>query len=236
MYNDETGWRVRGQKAWMWIMANEESTVYWAAESRGKGIFEGMYGNSNAKSMHDGYSLYKSVAGEENSLNCWAHVLRFAHEETYQHPEGSQGKMICQELVITFHLKQTIPKDRLEQVARDRLDKLLSWIPEDEAVKKIQNRVTEQKQGLINALLYTPDGTNNLGERELRPIVILRGITNGSNTFEGMETTAILASIVQTIMRNKKKENYSSQMQGYLHQGIQSKYPQYLHPPSYDTS
>ena len=54
MYNDETGWNVNGQKAWMWIMINEQTTVYVAAESRGKGIFEQMYGQSTAISMHDG--------------------------------------------------------------------------------------------------------------------------------------------------------------------------------------
>ncbi len=51
MYNDETGWLVRGKSAYMWIMATEDKkladgsmqggmTVYIAAESKGKGIFE----------------------------------------------------------------------------------------------------------------------------------------------------------------------------------------------------
>lgn len=40
IYMDETGWLVKGEKAWMWIMANEETTVYVPAESRGKGIAE----------------------------------------------------------------------------------------------------------------------------------------------------------------------------------------------------
>lgn len=40
MYQDETGWLIHGQKAWMWIMANENTTVYVAAESGGKGIAE----------------------------------------------------------------------------------------------------------------------------------------------------------------------------------------------------
>lgn len=34
MYNDETGWQVKGKTAWMWIAANEETTICKAAESR----------------------------------------------------------------------------------------------------------------------------------------------------------------------------------------------------------
>src|SRR6266568_4597743 len=93
MYNDETGWLVHGQKAWMWIMATSDKnhadgtieagiTVYVAAESRGKDIFKEMYGNSNAYSMHDGYTGYESITGEEKTAYCWTHVLRFAFEET----------------------------------------------------------------------------------------------------------------------------------------------------------
>ncbi len=35
MYNDETGWLVHGQPAWLWVMATYDTTVYQAAEGRG---------------------------------------------------------------------------------------------------------------------------------------------------------------------------------------------------------
>lgn len=94
MYNDETGWRVRGKSAWMWIMTTPDKTqtdgsveagitVYVAAESRGKGIMEEMYGNSQSYSMHDGYAGYTNTVPKDKQLYCWAHVLRFVHEEQY---------------------------------------------------------------------------------------------------------------------------------------------------------
>lgn len=61
MYTDETGWQVRGKGAWMWIMANKDATVYYAAESRGKGIAKELYGNSQAYSMHDGLGSYTNT-------------------------------------------------------------------------------------------------------------------------------------------------------------------------------
>jgi len=86
MYADETGWLVNGQKAWMWLIASEEVTVYFAAESRGGGIARELYGESQALCMHDGYAAYTNALPESNHLYCWAHLLRFAHEETIVAP------------------------------------------------------------------------------------------------------------------------------------------------------
>ena len=94
IYTDETGWVVNGQTAWMWLMANQDVTVYYAAESRGKGIAQELYGDSQAFSMHDGLPSYTHAIPQEKHLYCWAHVLRFAHEETVSRARG----LACQEL------------------------------------------------------------------------------------------------------------------------------------------
>lgn len=105
MYNDETSWLVNGQKAWLWIMANKDVTVYVAAESRGKGIAQELYGDSQAYSMHDGLASYTHALPQEKHLYCWAHVLRFAHEETAMEQEGSPAKGFTEQLVKVYHLK-----------------------------------------------------------------------------------------------------------------------------------
>lgn len=237
MYNDETGWSVHGQKAWMWIMTNEDTTVYIAAESRGKGIFEEMYGNSKATSMHDGYSSYVSVTGEDKTAYCWAHVLRFAYEETVMEKQPTsiacqiRDRLVTLYQTIRLHIEWT--KTKKGATLRAELDNILSLEAIDESSKNIQHRVKTQKEGLILALLVTPDGTNNLAERELRSMAISRSISFGSATFHGMETTAILGSIVQTISR-KKGQPFLPTLKNYLFTGIQEKYPQYKHPPSFD--
>ena len=98
----------------------------------------------------------------------------------------------------------------------------------------ILHRVKTQQEGLIIALLVTPDGTNNLAERELRPMAINRTVSFGSTTFKGMKTTAVLGSIVQTVSRNKGQE-FLPTLQQYVFSGIQGKYAQYKHPPSFAT-
>ncbi len=134
MYNDETGWMVHGQKAWMWIMTNDKQTVYVAAESRGKGIFEEMYGDSHALSMHDGYSSYESVTGEDQTLYCWAHVLRYTYEETVK---LLKEHLACQirdrlvELYRTIRNNKEWTYDQKEEVLKTEIDSLISLPSED---------------------------------------------------------------------------------------------------------
>lgn len=246
MYNDETGWMIKGDKAYMWIMTSADrkdtqgniipgKTVYVAAETRGIGIFKEMYGNSHAKSMHDGYSGYEGVTGTENCMYCWTHVVRFAFEETVKLSLEHLACQIRDRLVNLYLDIRKYPvrtRGEKEAIMRKELDELIAIRFEDETVNNIQHRIKTQKEGLILALLITEDGTNNLAEREFRKLVISRYISFGSASFAGMATTAVLGSILQTIHRDTQSP-FLPTLKSYLTVGIQEKYPQYKHPPSF---
>lgn len=237
IYADETGWLVNGQKAWLWIMANEEVTVYYAAESRGKGIAEELYGTSTARCMHDGLRSYDNAIAKDKHCYCWAHILRFAHEECINEKEGSSAIVLKDALIRIYHIKSNNPEyslKELEAILRRELDKLLAIHADNQSLQNIQQRLKVQKEGLINSMIYTPDGTNNLAERELRPMVINKRISNGSNTYKGMETTAIVGSVVQTITR--RKADVIPTLKDYLVEGVKDKYRQYRHLAFLDDS
>lgn len=218
LYTDETGWHVGGQGAWMWIMASDEATVYVAAESRGKGIAREMYGTSQAYAMHDGYAAYASVISDEKNLYCWSHMLRFAHEETALDPPGSDGVHIRDALVAVYQQKRTDPL-MTEDAVRERMQQLLALPARTPSATAIRTRLLVQQEGLVTALFITPNGTNNFAEQELRPMALARRISYGSDTYTGMETTAVLASVVQTIMRTNQNEFFPL-LQASLREGF----------------
>ena len=223
LYADETGWRVRGKGAWMWIMANSKATVYVAAEGRGKGIAEELYGNSCAYAMHDGLASYTNAVPRDKHLFCWAHMLRFCFEETINKSAGHESIHIRDTLVSIYHLKkdpyyQNNPK-HLEQEAGRQIDHLLLYPSVDTTAQRLQHRLREQRDGLIRALIVSPNGTNNFAEQELRPIALSRRISYGSDTYTGMETTAALSSVIQTLVRTKQDEFFST-LHAYLRIGI----------------
>lgn len=236
MYQDETGWLIHGQKAWMWIMTNQEATVYFAAESRGKGIAEELYGNSQAASMTDGLKSYLNVIPKDKHLYCWSHVLRFAFEETIHSKKGSKAVFLREELVRVYRIKKSHPeysREKLEEVLRHEFQLLLALTSKEESFINIQRRMRDQEEGLIQALLVTRDGTNNLAERELRNMALKRSISHGSNTYKGMETTAVIGSVLQTLRRNEELP-FLPTLQTYIQEGIQEKYQQYIHVPYSD--
>lgn len=237
MYNDETGWLVHGQPAWLWVAANDEVTVYQAAESRGHGIFKDLYGNSHAVSMHDGYRAYGKVVRKEQECFCWSHMLRFAYEETVNEPEGSAAIRLRNDLVSIYRFGRgyTGPSPgELRHALTQQFTDLLTRVSASDSMKAILHRAKEQQHGLINALVLTPDGTNNLSERELRGMSLHCDITNGSDTFKGMEVTAVCASVVRTITRSKDADFFSALGQTFL-DGVRHSHPQYQHQSFTDT-
>ena len=58
------------------------------------------------------------------------------------------------------------------------------------------------------------DPTNNISERELRALVIIRKISNGSRSVRGANATAMLLSMIQTL--RFKKENILQGLQEIL--------------------
>ena len=236
VYSDETGWLVNGESAWMWIMTNEKGTVYFAAESRGKGIAEELYGTSSAYSMHDGLKSYQSQTTPDKQCYCWSHFLRFAFEETFIEKEGSEAVPFRDELVRIYRIKGNHPEYpliKLKNILNIRLDQVLKINSKNQSIINIQDRLKTQKTGLINSLLYTADGTNNLAERDLRNMAIKKHISNGSNSFSGMEITAVLGSVIQTL---GKKDNLLPSLSCWLQNGVKEKYRQYCHIPFYDSS
>jgi len=235
IYADETGWSIKKQKAWLWIMASENAAVYFATESRGKGIANIIYGNSKAFLMTDGYASYTNTACKNKHLFCWSHLLRFASEETVNDKKTSKACFLKDGLVRIYHIKKNHPeytKEELESILRHEFDELLNLTSPEKSFIKIQNRVKEQEEGLILALIETPSGTNNLAERELRPMVLNRHVSYGSDTYHGMKTSAILGSVMQTM---SKKDDLLTELELSLQIGIHEKYSQYTHLVYSDT-
>jgi len=147
-------------------------------------------------------------------MYCWAHLLRFCYEETFDKPPDSESVSARDKLVEIYRLSKNplyqTNTQYLESEAANRINQLLETKTDDLTVLNILRRLNKQKGGLIRALIMSPNGTNNFAEQELRPIALARKISYGSNTFGGMETTAVLASVIQTYARTKPNTFFPS--------------------------
>lgn len=85
---------------------------------------------------------------------------------------------------------------------QSRVDKLLSRKPRDYDNLKLCRRIRKYRESIF-LFLYDPDAepTNNLAERELRPLVINRKLSGGNRSRRGADRTALLYSVYATLYR-----------------------------------
>lgn len=208
---DETGWRVAGKNWWCWTVATGKATIYTITESRGKGVAEKLLTGTKGVLVRDDYAAYQKLPLPQQS--CWAHLLRKSHEEVER--EGASEEMvllhkrlrdlfglITEDLSLPF-----VKKEREELYAwyREDISKIINTTFSSSDAQRIQTRVRNQYVNLLTALLYeNVPLTNNLAERAIRPLVVTRKISGGSQSVEGAKTHAVNMSIVETICKRNQ--------------------------------
>lgn len=205
---DETGWRVDGINHWLWGFFTKEHAYYTIEESRGKGVPEKILTGSHHDDVlvRDDYAAYHKLP--LNHQSCWAHLLRNSDEAAKAPDASTEVSLLHGELKKMYaSIKEIIArpfKDTERQAAYDHFGKELQHIIEakynHQDTMKIQSRISRQGANLLTALLYdNVDLTNNLAERGIRPMVVIRKISGGNRSQEGAKTHAVNMSILQTI-------------------------------------
>jgi len=73
VHADETGWRERRRRAWLWVMVSAWVTVFLVHRRRGTAAAEALLGTlGRAILITDRWSAYRHWAVEQRQL-CWAH-------------------------------------------------------------------------------------------------------------------------------------------------------------------
>ncbi|MDQ6947734.1 MAG: transposase, partial [Actinomycetota bacterium] len=77
---DETGWRIGGEGAWLWVAATDDATIYDVARGRGFDQAVGLVPADYAGTIvRDGWVVYNSY-DKATHQTCIAHLVRRCHE------------------------------------------------------------------------------------------------------------------------------------------------------------
>ena len=99
-------------------------------------------------------------------------------------------------------LKDTTLKQYLHDLDR-RLDRIIAAVPMGEPGRKLRKRMLANRAHLfVFVTNRNVPYTNNVSERNLRPSVIFRKVTNGFRCEWGAETYAAFRSVVSTAKAN----------------------------------
>jgi transposase len=212
VHADETGWRENGQNGYVWVFSTpgEQGMRYYIyATSRGRHVVEGVLGEEFQGVLgSDFYGAYNVYTGRHQ--RCWVHLLRDLHDLKEEHAQDDAVQSWAQELRALYDRAQAFVK--AESHGQEEKEKLyVTLCSEVERLGLLYARAKHPCRALAKRVLRHQDelfqfvlvaglaADNNLAERSLRPLVVVRKISGGTRSPQGSQTRMILASVFATL-------------------------------------
>lgn len=206
---DETGWRIGGQKAWLWAFAGENVTVYLIAAGRGYEHAAQILGEDYTGVLErDGWAPYRRFANARHQT-CHAHLLRRTGELIADSLAGQArvphaARRILKDALALREERQQESIDADQFALRvteldERTDELLAMRPTHEPNRRLLGHLRNEREHLFTFLAEPGvQATNWRAEQALRPAVVNRKSWGGNRTPKGARTQQITMSVIRT--------------------------------------
>lgn len=219
LHADETSWCRRGKRQWLWIITGSESAFFKIHFSRSSEAFQNIIGDGPHKTplTADRYSAYNSYDGPRQ--HCWSHLDRdFEKIAERDNVDGVIGERLKEEADTVFSFWRHFQEGLL---TRKELQAYVEAfiIPPVKALIQLGSMGQEcesKTNGTCKRLLSDFDclwtylyheevePTNNLAERDIRPSVIQRKLSYGTQSDEGEVFIERVLSVVVTFKKQAK--------------------------------
>jgi len=213
---DETGWREAHRKAWLWVAVSSWVTVFLIQASRGSRAAQALLGADFAGiAGTDRWSGY-SWLGTARRQVCWAHLKRdFAAFLDRGGPSAGLGAALLAQVERLFALVQrvregTLAHADLAQAMAPVQQEVAALLRQGAACEHAKTARTCQKLLTVEAALWTfaqvpgVDPTNNAAERAIRPAVLWRKRSGGTQSAAGSRFVERLLTTVTTLRQQRR--------------------------------
>ncbi len=213
LHADETGWREAGQTGYVWAFSTpgeEGVRDYEYDRQRAGSVVKRMLGKEFAGHLvSDFYGGYNIYAGKHQ--RCWVHLLRDLHALKETHADESTvvtwaeavGKLYAD--AQAFVHSDAAPSQEAREAQYIVLVEAAHGLGLEYAQAKghpcqaLAKRLLRHQDELFQFVLVEGlSADNNLAERSIRPLVVVRKISGGSQSAEGSKTRMALASLFET--------------------------------------
>lgn len=205
---DETGWRLEGVNHWLWCFAAVGAVIYLIDRSRGGKVVTSVLGKKyGGVLISDFLGAYNRIKSRKQ--RCLVHLLRlikkwqvyFAQDKKRRRYFTELKGLIKSILTLSESMAQKRPRNFIVRKAdlvarlRRKLQRELAHPKADKFRRKLSERVEE----LVTCLDFDEVCShNNWVERLLRGNVIMRKITFGSRSDNGVRNHEVLMSLTET--------------------------------------
>ena len=218
---DETGLRVAGKLHWLHTAGNAAYTYLFVHAKRGKKALQSeqsVLKDLSGYAIHDSLAAYFTFSNAQHGL-CNAHILR---ELQALIDENSQWAKAMHAFLLELYseLSGAVLKGEAAETVRQRYRQILCDADEEEPPPKVKEGKGRPKntpgRNLLKRLQKHEDAvlafafiegvpfTNNLAERDLRPVKVKQNVSGGFRTVQGAEVYARLQAIISTCRKQDR--------------------------------
>lgn len=210
---DETSWRTDGQSGYAWLFCTEQTSIFLFRRTRSAAVAKEVLGIQPLPGVLvvDRYSAYNRAPC---SLQyCFAHLLRdvenlqkeFAAELEVQGFTATLIPLLSQ----AMHLRRqpVADADYYEQAREIKAKIILATKAEARhpGIRKLQDLFQDKAERLYHWVeSRAVPAENNRAERELRPTVIARKVSFGSQSEAGAKTREVWLTVLATLRKRVK--------------------------------
>ena len=230
VHADETGFKERGEKRWAWVGITALVAVFIIRQERSKKVAQELLGeNFSGILCSDRYSAYNWVASSQRQL-CWAHLER-DFRKLSERP-GTSSIVGGELLELTYQLFHHWHEFKDKVINRGQLRRRTK--PIRSKIEGLLERGTKSRNkktaGTCRSILAYRNGlwrfletdniepTNNLAERTIRPLVIWRKTSFGTQSALGSLYMERIMSVVATCQLQSRNmlEYLTTAVKAYL--------------------
>lgn len=209
VYPDETGWKLAGWLAWLWVFVTQNTTVYAIRSSRGFDVIDEILGaDFAAVAGHDGWAPYDRLEAAQHQT-CLGHILRRCSHLLESAQRGAARFPLAVKQLVHDALKLRDRRDAgllsphgmLVAVGKleAKADRILAGRICYEPNRKLAQHLRNHSDQLFTFLKVAGvEATNWPAEQAIRPAVVNRKVCGGNRTSTGAATQAVLTSILRT--------------------------------------
>ena len=214
---DETGWKNKKDRRWLWVFVSVFFTVFKLSPSRGSQVLESVLGKQfNGKITSDDFSAYNKYVAKERWQLCWAHVIRKfrvlldGSEEAARFGETMLG--LSNQLFSYWHFYKHRVIDtelwitRADEIRNEMTELCEIHMKATDKTLKMRTKKTLAKMDMLFTFVRAEgiEPTNNAAESALRPAVQLRKMCFGSASENGERFIERALTIKETCRLQKK--------------------------------
>lgn len=211
---DETTWRESGNLAWLWTAVGEEATVFLIRDSRKSDVARELIGDEpSGVLISDRYSGYSFVPIDQRQV-CFAHLIRdfrrMAEGQSELRWIGERLLGLSGEVFRLWRLHQSgdIERTTLRRWTKPLRARMLETL--DVGARSVGYETPAMCRGILRTepAMWTfvdlpgIEPTNNVAERAVRPVVIHRKTSLGSQSKRGSEFVASMQTIAATLRQS----------------------------------